>query len=672
MRLSTVATPEPMPFRHMAAVLLAGAFLALGGARANSTELPPIEQFFKEAEFANARLSPDGRHLAAIVRLEGAPQARNIVVMDVDTRATKAITGYEEEDVRNLTWVNADRLMFNLDRSADEANRASQYLGTFSVLKDGSGGAPVRQRDARSRLGAAVAGSGTAFRYLSRLPNDDKHVLMVGGNELFVFPNVYRCNVADGKLRKVMDNKVYAYQWVPDNQGVIRAALTAGEVRDDLEQALIYRVDEDADWVTLRTFHQGELTLFGFDQDDQHLFVSMRDDSTRQVLYRVNLSSGEFGEPLVTDEVYDVSQGGGELRRTHNGKAVFYTYMADKPRTVFFDEHWEGRQAKIDQALAQTVNEIVSWSDDETRFLVYAHSDRDPGAYYLFDDKQNKLTYLLSPRSWIDPQQMRPMQPVSYPARDGMRMHGYLTLPASGDSDKPPPLIVHPHGGPFGPRDVWGFDPDVQFLANRGYAVLQVNFRGSGGFGGRHLAAGYRRWGLEMQDDLTDGVLWAAEQGLIDPGRVCIYGASYGGYATMMGVVKTPELYKCGINYVGVVDLGQIIKETGRTFNVTGLDGPREAWLNMTIGDPVEHKQRFYDTSPINHVERITAPLLLVHGAKDGIVNIEHFRRLTGKLKRHNKKFEALVKRSEGHGFNASENQVELYTAIEKFLAEHL
>ncbi len=233
------------------------------------------------------------------------------------------------------------------------------------------------------------------------------------------------------------------------------------------------------------------------------------------------------------------------------------------------------------------------------------------------------------------------------------------------------PLIVHPHGGPYGVRDSWGFNPDVQFLASRGYGVLQIDYRGSGGYGWEHQTAGYKKWGLEMQDDLTDGVMWAVEKGITGPNRVCIYGASYGGYATLMGVVKTPDLYTCGIDYVGVVDLSQLHKEVKKDFNVAGLE-LAQVWFENYVGSPSEDKDRFFATSPINHVEKIQAPLLVIHGRLDFTVDIEHYRRLIGELKKHNKPHDKLMKRYEGHGFYVEQNKIELYTKIEEFLARNL
>ncbi|MGH8496367.1 MAG: alpha/beta hydrolase family protein, partial [Gammaproteobacteria bacterium] len=298
-------------------------------------------------------------------------------------------------------------------------------------------------------------------------------------------------------------------------------------------------------------------------------------------------------------------------------------------------------------------------------------SDRVPGIYYLYDEDEAKVRYLLSGASWLDPEQMADMRPISFETRDGLTVHGYLTLPRDA-GDEPVPLIVHPHGGPYGIRDEWGFEREVQFLASRGYGVLQINYRGSGGYGMEFERTGYRRWGLEMQDDITDGARWAVEEGFADPERICIYGASYGGYAAMAGLTMTPELYACGINYVGVVDLPMLYRQDMDTYKIAGLRAGRRSWLEMVLGNPRDDRQRFHDTSPINFIEAIEAPLFVIHGRLDANVDIEQYRALVRQLAKHDKDFETMTERYQGHGFRAESAAIELHERIGEFLAENL
>jgi len=259
---------------------------------------------------------------------------------------------------------------------------------------------------------------------------------------------------------------------------------------------------------------------------------------------------------------------------------------------------------------------------------------------------------------------MAEMRHIKFSARDGLEINGYLTLPAGAEAQNLP-LILNPHGGPWA-RDFYGYNSEIQFLANRGYAVLQVNFRGSTGYGTEFLDAGNRQWGLAMQNDLTDGVAWAVNEGIADPERICIYGGSYGGYATMAGLTYTPELYKCGINYVGVTSISLLFKtmpdawEAGR---------PQMEWR---IGDPKQDKDFLEDRSPLNHIERIQAPLMMAYGKRDARVDLSHALRAEKELKRHEKTYQLMIKIDEGHGFRKYENRMDYYQMMEEFLEKNL
>jgi dipeptidyl aminopeptidase/acylaminoacyl peptidase len=333
-------------------------------------------------------------------------------------------------------------------------------------------------------------------------------------------------------------------------------------------------------------------------------------------------------------------------------------------RTHWIDPQWAGIMAAVQSQFPEHALLLTSISDDEKRFVVRTFSDRDPGQYLLGEmgPRGLGLRPITAVRPAIKPEEMARMMPIRYAARDGLEIHGYLTKPV-GAGNRPSPLLVMPHGGPFGPRDSWNFNPEVQFLANRGYAVLQPNFRGSGGYGRSFERAGYREWGGKMQDDLTDAVQWAIREGHADPERVGIIGASYGGYAALAGVAFTPELYRVGINYVGVSDLRLITRFDLRT------DAASTAWFERAVGrDP----QLLAARSPVEHVSRIRVPTLHAYGRNDPRVRFEHWEALERELKRHGKVYESLIEDREGHGFEKEETATGFYGAVERFLARHL
>jgi dipeptidyl aminopeptidase/acylaminoacyl peptidase len=306
----------------------------------------------------------------------------------------------------------------------------------------------------------------------------------------------------------------------------------------------------------------------------------------------------------------------------------------------------------------------VSHSRDEGRFVVHSGGDRTMGAYWLLDAERSTLEHLFPVSPWLDEAAMAEMRSIRYTSRDGLAIRGYLTVPA-GQEPRGLPLVVNPHGGPWA-RDVWGFNPEVQFLASRGYAVLQMNFRGSAGFGRRFLEASFGQWGLTMQDDVTDGVRWAIEQGIADPARVAIYGGSYGGYAALSGLTKTPELYACGVSYVGVSNLFTWMAAIPPYWK------PYLEMMHEMVGHPERDRKRFEETSPLFRVERIRAPLFVAQGANDPRVRKEESEQIVAALERRGVPVRYLVKEDEGHGFHNEENRFEFYRALEEFLAEHL
>jgi len=297
--------------------------------------------------------------------------------------------------------------------------------------------------------------------------------------------------------------------------------------------------------------------------------------------------------------------------------------------------------------------------------IISATSDRDPGTYYLLDVSKMELRELLRINSRVDPSKMSQMKAITYKARDGMEIHAFLTLPA-GKIPKMLPLVVVPHGGPYGPRDSWGWDPEAQFLASRGIAVLQPNFRGSGGYGEAYEEAGYKQWGLAMQDDLTDGALWLINQGIVNPKKVGIYGGSYGGYAAMMGIIKEPQLFKCAVNYVGVTSISILFEGFE--------DYPESAKrsLERRFGHPVKDAKYMSENSPISLVDAIQAPVLMAYGFFDPRVKLEHGEVLYKEMKSKGKDVEYIVSKNEGHGFGRVENRMGFYTAMDRFFKKNL
>ncbi len=339
-------------------------------------------------------------------------------------------------------------------------------------------------------------------------------------------------------------------------------------------------------------------------------------------------------------------------------------YLTDKMHYQFFDDQRRGLQERLEQLLPGVEVAVAGMSKDETKTLVVTYTDRSQGTYYFYDRATDKLTKLVDISPWIEEANMAPMKPVQYTSRDGLTIHGYLTLPI-GVEPKNLPVVVNPHGGPWY-RDRWGFNPEVQFLANRGYAVLQMNFRGSTGYGKAFWEASFKQWGKTMQDDITDGVQWLIKEGIADPKRVAIYGGSYGGYATLAGLTFTPDLYACGVDYVGVSNLFTFMN----TFPPYWELG-RKMMYEM-VGDPEKDKDLMTAASPFFHADKIKAPLLVAQGANDPRVNKAESDQIVDALKARGIDVPYIVKDNEGHGFMLEENRFDFYRAMEAFLGKHL
>jgi dipeptidyl aminopeptidase/acylaminoacyl peptidase len=342
------------------------------------------------------------------------------------------------------------------------------------------------------------------------------------------------------------------------------------------------------------------------------------------------------------------------------------SYITWKRGYKFLDNTVADLYKRLEKELKNVEIVLISTNKDEDKFIIRTYSDRSLGSFYFYDKTKDELVKIADVSPWLSESELANMKPIEYKTRDGLTIHGYLTLPV-GVVPKNLPVVVNPHGGPWA-RDVWTFNPEVQFLANRGYAVLQMNFRGSTGYGRKFWEASFGEWGLKMQDDVTDGVEWLKKQGIADPNRIAIYGGSYGGYCSLAGVTFSPDLYACAIDYVGVSNLFTFMK------TIPPYWEPYRKMLYEMVGNPGEitDSLRLRATSPVFHTNRIKVPLLIAQGAKDPRVNQAESDQIVDALKTRNVAVEYILKENEGHGFQNQENRFEFYGRMEKFLEKHL
>jgi dienelactone hydrolase len=577
-------------------------------------------------------------------------------------------------DCRPTRWAGNDRLIFTQDVDGKEVP------SVMAVNRDGTNPAKLFGYD--STADSSVVNG--RFGGLLRMPKDDaKNILVTAFLTGAQGPDVGKMNLSTGRISVLVPNPGFVQRWVLDRNSQVRIAVSrkAGKTQ------ILYRPAGGSGWETLdnrtstepddsdEATAEGTWSPMAFDGDNHTLFVASRIGRDRSAVFRYDTETRQLGEEVLEDDTYDVVDDSAEynpfplkgaIYDDTKGKVVGIAYRGDKPKVVWFDEEFARLQKQIDSSLPDTMNFILDASPDDSKQLILAQSDRDPGVYYLFDRVKKKLEELAVIKPGIDPDQMRAMTPISYQSRDGLTLRGYLTLPP-GRERKNLPMVLHPHGGPYGIRDDWRFNPEVQFYANRGFAVLQIDYRGSGGYGIKLEKAGYHKFGLEMQDDLSDGVKWAVASGLADPQRIVISGASYGGYATMAGLAFTPDLYCAGINYVGVTNLttqwGKYKGTANQLRTVHRLFGDM---------DKATDRKRAFDTSPSNFADRIRVPVLMAYGKNDPRVLIDQGYDMEAALKKHGKAYEMIIERDEGHGFRKEELSIAFYTKVDEFLKKNV
>ncbi len=649
--------PSSQPLlRRLGLIASLGLFL-LSSLRAETpaTRLP-LETFFAEADIRSMQLAPDGKHLAFLTTLGWGKVG--VALMDLTTGKVEPLVSAKDENIKTFFWKGSDYIVYAGDIGGDES-----YAWRSVAIAEPK---PGKKRNVVA-LSEAVGEHREYANFMDiidTLKFDPQHLLISGrGGGGYMSGGIYLIDVRTGRRAPTQNSEVPpGYRggdlgvWA-DNRGEMRLFRVVEGKR------VIFRVrpEGSATYKTVKEFAT-ELDAWEplfFAPDNETFYLISTDRDPHGALHTFNIRTQKLSDPI-----FVASEGAltGPIMSWDHTRVLGVTYMAEKPYRKFFDPARERLQRTIDAALPDTINDVTGMSQDEKIILIHAWSDREPGTYYVFDRNRGKMGAVGKAKRGIDPAKMRPMEPVKFTARDGLTIHGYLTRPEVSAGQKVP-LIIHPHGGPYGIRDDWGFDSEVQFLANRGYAVLQVNYRGSGGYGADFLRAGWHEWGGKMQDDLTDAVKWAIAEGIADPGRVAIYGASYGGYATLAGLTFTPELYCCGANYVGPSDLG-ILAEGG-----ISAASSAQNFYGDWMGDDREYLRTH---SPLNYVERIRVPLFNAYGYNDPRVDIRHWTKLESRLKQYNKPYEILIEKNEGHGFYNEANRLTFYRKLEVFFDKNL
>jgi acetyl esterase/lipase len=628
----------------------------------------PISDFFRPRLLQEPKLNSSGTHIAAIIT--AAEDRHQLLVYELKTKKIEMVSGLGDQDIRQVHWLNDQRLVFQLSAkkmygiglfaanvgSIHDAYPLFQHYGSQLIA------VPRQSRlqplvwnsydgleDGRD-LGVAVVNTGfTKAKFINLL-----------GAELTMEAIA---TARDSNERHITDRYPVpeaglAYDYLADKEGRLAFAFTAQDGVLALHRLVAKHWEKcpvDLEYI--------DVVGCG-NEPGQLVVVGPRQGGKPRALLFLDAATGKPGDVLLQDTAYDFD--GWLYRDPASHDIVGAIYERNGPQVVWFNEGYRNLQKVLDGFFPGVVVRILGSDEAGKLFLVATYSDREPAIYSWVDLEKRTVGLIKNSAPWIDPKRMLPESIIKFKTRDGLRLDAYLTMPAGASKQNPPPLVVLPHGGPW-VRDTWGFNGEVQFLASRGYAVLQPNYRGSTGYD--WMFPDEDLWGFrKMHDDVTDATKAMVASGLIDGGRVAIMGGSFGGYLAVSGVVHEPALYRCAVTIAGVFDWEQQIKDK----KYDRYENPTFGRMIRKLGDPKQQPEKFAAISPLRQVDQIRVPVFVSHGKDDPVVDIGQSRRLISELENHHVTHESLLVGEEGHGMGHLDNQIELYTRIEAFLAKYL
>ncbi len=602
-----------------------------------ATKRIPIENFFNVPIKTSYLVSPDGNYISY---LKPDNNRIHIYVETLDGKTTTQLTCDSNRSISNYFWASNDEILYLKGNSEDK------QPGLFAVKIDGN-----NKRE-------FLSFPNTKIRLISSGPVRDGQVLVSMNKRDSTVFDAYRLNIQTGKLSLLLQNPGNITKWYSDAAGKLRMAIAS----DGVNETLLYRDKENQNFRAVLTNNfKTSISPIAFSVDNNCIYALSNKNRDKMALVELDCVSGNEHRVIYSNPQVDVSEA---IYSVNKEKLIYAGFETWKKERYYLDDSFKATFKKLEKLLPNT--EIVLASSDslEKKFIVRTYTDRNPGSFYMYTIEDNKLVKLSDVNSSLKVENMAEMKPISYKTRDGLKVNGYLTLPKGMPSENLP-VVVMPHGGPDS-RNSWGYNPEVQFLASRGYAVFQVNFRGSKGYGKDFWIAGFKQWGGKMQDDITDGVHWLISQKIADSSRIAIYGFSFGGFSALHGLMSMPQLYKCGASYSGFTNLFTYFKD------IPPYLRPNLQMYYETIGNPETDADFFRAISPIFHTDKIKVPVLIAQGARDPRVNMNETNQFVKELKKKKVPVTYIFKEEEGHVFRNNENRLEFYKKLEIFLDQNL
>lgn len=611
-----------------------------------------IEDFSRHMQYLNVKISPDGKHIAALVNIKG---NKTLAFFETGTsKITYTINSDRKSQPAEYYWVNNERVIIQVKQERGSLEKPLDFGELYAVNYDGS----KRKMIYGYRSKRGIVFSGNAGFLLDTLPDDPKHVLITThklSRKSDTLAKVVKLNVYNGKEKRVTSAPIPYSQFLVDNAGIPR--FVAG-IDENFKQQLYYVKEKGGKWQRFGDKFKGEFTPVAFSKNNESIYALKSTDGNTEGLYKYNLITKKE-TLLFKSELVEPTY----IMQSSLNDIYGLRIDEDYPRYIYLDE--SNKDAQLHKALYGAFKgdsiDITSKTADGKNIIVKVSSDRNPGTFYLFDTTTMTTKHLYSQVPWLKSNDLSPLEPFRLTSPDGLTINGFITLPKERKTTLP--TIILPHGGPHA-RDYWQYDPQVQMLANAGYAVVQVNFRGSTGYGKKFMEAGYENWGTKIQDDILLATKYAIQQGIADKNKICIFGVSFGGYSALQSAIKSPELFKCAIGYAGVYDLTMLYEEGDIELFKWG-----DAYLDKTLGTD---KAKQIEQSPVYNVDKLKAAVLLIHGEEDERAPLEHAEKLRDALDEKGHPYEWLIKNKEGHGFYDEDNILEANTKILSFLEKYI